>query len=892
MTDALNTVEINSRDPWNEPGKYYPRVRVDELFELTAQERPDDTAVTFLEKRISYGSLCVTALELAQRLQNLGVQPGTLVGICMDRCLEMVAALLATFKTGAGYLPLDPAFPPDRIDFMQQDARPLVVVTQSHLREKFSFTATHVLCVDEDQPADEFSNLRAFSPPRHSSLDDIAYVLYTSGSTGKPKGVQISHRALTNLLFAVSTDVGLTSSDVVLGTTSISFDISTFEIFAPLIAGAHLVVAPRSVAIDGKLLAKAVREYGVTLLQATPTGWHVLVESGWEGQAGLKMMTGGEPLTWILAQRLLERGAELWNLYGPTETTVYATGKRIHKDTKITVGRPLANCTAYVLDEHLQRLPIGTMGELFLGGVCVGAGYLNRPELTSEKFLADPFSSEPGARLYRTGDLARLLPTGEIDILGRADNQVKLRGYRIELEEVEAVLDSHPSISKSIAKVVNVGDDDQCLVAYVVPRDKNRVEEADWREHALRSVPWYMVPSAFAVMESFLMTPNGKVDRKALPAFQFSKPLEKERGVEVEEDCLELTILQCWRTTLNRPDIGLDHDFFEAGGHSLLAMRMLTEMDKKLGLKIPVSHLVEAPTARKFAELLMQTRNGRERYLVTMQPEGSLPPVYLVHHLLGDVLIYRTVASQFAPDRPVFGIQPPVDLIDRPQPISLQTLASDYVGEILKRPTKGPIHLAGFSSGSLIAFEMARQFEKLGIQVGMLALIDGEIQVEGPRMPAAVKYWKMLVRKLCKIAFKLEDEIADGPKQFVMKRIRHLWLESRIRALENSASNGEITMEQALLLAERAYKAEPYSGSALLIRFHDEAWEYGPDPLMGWSGLVKGRIDIVDLEGGHITGMSPVGAPTMVAALKDSIDQCEAPRSAKRTAARETSAFA
>ena len=461
MTDVLNPAEINDPDTWNGTGKYYPRVRVDELFELTAKERPDDIAVTFLEKSVSYGSLRTTTHELATRLQNLGVQPGTLVGICMDRCTEMVAALLAIFKTGAGYLPLDPAFPPDRLEFMQQDARPLVVITQAHLREKFPFTAAHVFCIDEDMPAFEFSNLRTFSPPRDSSLDDVAYVLYTSGSTGKPKGVQITHRALTNLLIAVSKDVGLTSSDVVLATTTISFDISTFEIFAPLIAGAHLVVAPRSVAIDGKLLAKAVREYDVTVLQATPTGWQVLLESGWEGQAALTMMTGGEPLTWILAQRLLERGGALWNLYGPTETTVYATGKRIHKDTKITVGRPLANCTAYVMDEHQQRLPMGAIGELFLGGVCVGAGYLNRPELTAEKFLADPFSSEPGERLYRTGDLARVLPTGEIDILGRADNQVKLRGYRIELEEVEAVLDSHASISKSIAKVVTVGDNDQ-----------------------------------------------------------------------------------------------------------------------------------------------------------------------------------------------------------------------------------------------------------------------------------------------------------------------------------------------------------------------------------------------------------------------------------------------
>src|SRR5450631_131021 len=352
MTDVLNPAELNDPDTWNGNGKYYPRVRVDELFELKAQQRPDDTAVTFLEKSVSYGSLCTTTHELATRLQNLGVQPGTLVGICMDRCTEMVAALLATFKSGAAYLPLDPAFPPDRIEFMQQDARPLVVITQSHLREKFSFMATHVLCIDEDMPALEFSKLRTFSPPRDASLDDVAYVLYTSGSTGKPKGVQITHRALTNMLVAVSKDLALTSSDVVLATTTISFDISTFEIFAPLIAGARLIVAPRSVAIDGKLLAEAIHEQDVTVLQATPAGWQVLLEAGWEGQAGLKMLTAGEPLTRTLAQRLLERGAELWNLYGPTETTVYATGKRIHKDTKITVGRTLANCTAYVLDEH------------------------------------------------------------------------------------------------------------------------------------------------------------------------------------------------------------------------------------------------------------------------------------------------------------------------------------------------------------------------------------------------------------------------------------------------------------------------------------------------------------------------------------------------------------
>jgi thioesterase domain-containing protein len=321
-------------------------------------------------------------------------------------------------------------------------------------------------------------------------------------------------------------------------------------------------------------------------------------------------------------------------------------------------------------------------------------------------------------------------------------------------------------------------------------------------------------------------------------------------------------------------------------------MRMLAELNKKQGLKMPVSYLVEAPTARKFAELLMRTKEDSTRYLVSMQPEGSLPPIYLIHHLLGDVFVYRSVANQFAPDRPVFGIQAPVDLVDQPQPYSLQALASGYIGEILKRHTEGPIHLAGFSSGSVIAFEMARQLKNLGYEVGLLALIDGGIHVENPSMPPAVKYAKMVMRKLCKIAFKLQDEIAEGPRQFVMKRLRHVRLQCSVRSLEDSVSKGKISMEQALLFAERVYKPEPYSGSALLIRFHDEAWEYGPDPLIGWSGLVKGGIDIVDLKGGHMTGMGPIGAPTMAATLRHHIHKCEAKCEAaismKKADARET----
>ena len=397
---------------------------------------------------------------------------------------------------------------------------------------------------------------------------------YTSGSTGKPKGVQITQRALTNVLFAASDHLGLNHSDVFLATATISFDMSVFDIFAPLVAGAHLVVAPREVAVNGELLGKAISDSGATLLQATPAGWQLLLEAKRPGYPGLKMLAGGEPLGWMLAQRLLDRAASLWNLYGPTETTVYATGRRISKeDVRITVGRPLANYTTYVVDEHHHLLPIGAIGELLLGGIGVGAGYLNRPELTAERFIPDLFSGQPEARLYCTGDLARMLPTGEIDLLGRSDNQIKLRGYRIELEEIEASLDSHPGIRKSVARVITTAEGDQRLVAYVIPRDMHLVDEAGWRQHALRSLPSYMVPAAFVVMEAFPLTPGGKVDRKALPAFQPSAPLGSEEGNESAEHTAERMVLDCWRKVLGRPDLGLDQNFFDAGGHSLLVMR-------------------------------------------------------------------------------------------------------------------------------------------------------------------------------------------------------------------------------------------------------------------------------------------------------------------------------
>jgi amino acid adenylation domain-containing protein len=780
----------------------------------------------------------------------------------MDRSAEMVVALLAIFKAGAAYLPLDPTSPPERLEFMQADSKPAVIVTQAHLRPGLRAATAHIICFDSPS-AEPASPLAASEPPAADGayLDDLAYVLYTSGSTGKPKGVRITQRAVGNFLAAMNVVVPLDGTDVVLATTTITFDISVFEIFGALTSGAHLVVAPQPLVADGELLGQLASSSGATVLQATPSGWRILLDAGWQGARGLRMITGGEPLDRLLASQLLARGAALWNLYGPAETTVYATGKRIGEaDARITIGRPLANSIARVLDHNKKLVPLGAIGELYLGGVQLGRGYLNRPDLTSERFIPDPYGLAPGARLYRTGDLARLLANGEIDALGRVDNQVKLRGYRIELEEIEAVLDSHPAVRKSAAKVFDYGQGDQRLVAYLAAQAGAEIDATQLRAHALRSLPSYMVPNTFLAMPAFPLGPSGKVGRKALAAAAADAP-DKAAAMDTGDDELEQATLDIWRKVLQIPALALDDNFFEVGGHSILALRIFAQIWGSLGRRLPLGVLLEAPTPRKLAQRLREPQDSQESCLVTLKPGGSLPPLYLIHHLYGDVLAYRWLAESIGPERPVFGIQASTKIKNLGREFSMETVAAHYVNEILERQPAGPFHFAGFSSGAVIAFEMARQLAALGHQVGLLCFIDGDIPAPGPKLSRAARWRKIVVRKACKIVFKFQDEIREGPRQFVMKRLSSFWLRWSVKNLEASRQSGDansFTMPQLLTMAERAYRPQPYGGSALLIRCHDEAWTFGPDPLMGWSTLIQGNLDIVDVPGSHTTAMSRV----------------------------------
>ncbi|HMC74094.1 MAG TPA: amino acid adenylation domain-containing protein, partial [Terriglobales bacterium] len=499
---------------------------------------------------------------MARYLRRAGAGPNTRVGIYLERSAEMLVAVLGVLKAGAAYVPLDPAYPADRIAFIVEDAQLGWLLSQQSFVGQLPTHAAQVVRLDADWPAiasEAGEDLAVAVKP-----EDLAYVLYTSGSTGKPKGVQIEHRNLVNFLSSMQLEPGLGKQDVLLAVTTLSFDIAGLELLLPLTVGARIVLATREQAGDGTQLRHMLSQ-GITVMQATPATWRLLIESGWTGQSNLKILCGGEALPHDLAEQLLPRCGELWNMYGPTETTIWSSLYRV-RDVNWSVapiGRPIGNTQMYVLDKQRQLLPVGVAGELYIGGEGVARGYWNRPQLSAEKFIPDPFRSQPGARLYRTGDLVRYLPDGNLQYLGRLDTQVKVRGFRIELGEIESVLGQHPAVQQGVVVVREDTPGDKRLVAYIVG-DRDLAASEELRAYLKQSLPEYMLPSQYVVLDSFPLTPNGKVDRNALP-----KPkrefAEKARAVSPRDD-LEASLVHIWENVLGVRPIGINEDFFELGG--------------------------------------------------------------------------------------------------------------------------------------------------------------------------------------------------------------------------------------------------------------------------------------------------------------------------------------
>jgi amino acid adenylation domain-containing protein len=578
--------------------------RVHDLVAAQAARTPNAVAIEFEGRTITYAELEARANQLARRLRALGVRRDVLVGLCVERSVEMFVGLLGILKAGGGYVPLDPGYPAERLAFMVSDSQMPVVVTEERVRREVRVEAPNVLSVDGDAEAIAAESTEPLPPSgEDADAESITYVIYTSGSTGVPKGVLVPHRAVVNLISSVQRTPGISGDDTVLAITTLSFDIAVSEVLAPLTVGARIVLASREVAADGLRLMRLIQSSGVTFIDATPATYRLLFGAGWQG-GDLRVICTGEAMPRDLAVTLCDTVREVWNGYGPTETTVWSTFYQVTKPVgKILIGKPVANTQLYFLDARRQPVPLGVKGEMYIGGRGVTHGYLRRPDLTRERFVDDPFAGTPGAKMYKTGDVVRLLPDGNVEYLGRNDNQVKLRGYRIELGEIEDALTHHAGVRSAAVIVREDRPGDKRLVGYVVPADGVEApNDGALRSHLKQTLPDYMVPSAFVRLTTLPLTPSGKIDRKALPAPQAGESDAAEFVAPRTE--AERLVAGLWAEALGVPRISVDDDFFALGGHSLLASQILARLRRDHGVELSFRKIFEAPTVARFAALI------------------------------------------------------------------------------------------------------------------------------------------------------------------------------------------------------------------------------------------------------------------------------------------------
>jgi aspartate racemase len=844
---------------WNDTKSDYPdESGFHQLFEAQVKRTPGSIAVESDGERLTYDQLNRSSNRLAHRLLEWGVGPDVLVGICMEPTPRMLVGLLGILKAGGAYVPLDPEFPPDRLKIMLEDSAVGIVLSEQRTAELIAVPErTRIIHLDAD-PETMRSGENERNPVWKGTACDLAYVIFTSGSTGRPKGVQIPHRALVNFLCSMRDAPGLTQQDVLLEVTTLSFDIAALELYLPLLVGARVSLARREVASDGMRLAKRIAESRASVMQATPATWRLLLESGWQGDRRLKILCGGEALPRELAEELLQRCGSLWNMYGPTETTIWSTAKQIHPGEEIRIGRPIANTRVYVFDKALEPVPTGVVGELCIGGDGLARGYLDRVELTGEKFVANPF--EPGHRLYRTGDLARFRPGGDIECLGRVDHQVKVRGFRIEPGEIETHLESHERVTQAVVLAREDRPGDKRLIGYITTDDGSTIPQAELRNRLRQSLPDYMVPSRFIVLKQFPLTPNGKIDRPALPAPDETDGREAEVYV-APRNATERQLAKLWEKVLGRQRVGVTEDFFEAGGHSLLAAQLFALIETTLGANLPLATLFQSSTVEELARLL-QRENWSPSWasLVPIQPKGSKPPLYCVHGAEGNILIYRDLSIQLGEDQPLYGLQ--TTGLDGTQPLltRFEEMAALYIREIKTVQPEGPYYLAGYCLGGALAYEMAQQLRAAGEKVGLVALFE-TYRAEAWREGATYPF--ILYHKLQNVAFHARNmAMLDGKErtEFLRRKARieatraRMQLKSVYRKAVEILSRGAIKGGQLPHVkvskmndrAEMLYEPKPYDGRVVLFRPR-ALFARCEDPAFGWGDLAAVETHVLSV---------------------------------------------
>jgi len=702
---------------------------IHELFEEQAERTPNAIAVVYEGHQLTYGELNRRANQLAQYLRTQGVTQEVLVAICLDRCIEIPIAILAVLKSGGAYAPLDPQFPRARLAFMIDDLKASILLTVNRHVTRLP-QDTHSMCLDTD-----WKLIEPFghdNPPHMSLPSNLAYVIYTSGSTGTPKGVAIEHRQLVNYTRAVTRRLKFPRTCNYAMVSTFAADLGNTVLFPSLCNGGCLYILSRECAVDPEAAVEYFRHETIDCLKIVPSHLSSLLTSS-DARLILprqRLILGGEALSWNLIGKVRQLAPDctIINHYGPTETTVGTITHEIRPTDSRTdssfvpLGQPIDGAKVTIMTEDLRLAPPGTAGEIYIGGAGVARGYLNRPDLTSERFVPDPYGSEIGARLYKTGDRGRRLPDGTIDFLGRLDYQVKIRGNRVEVGEIEAVLAALPEVQDSVVIVREDEPGEKRLAAYIVARERGQ-SVTDLRAKLKQKLPGYMVPSAFILLKSLPLTPNGKVDRKALPKPDQRRNLDLV-GVDAR-DSLELQLIDVWQQVLSIQGIGVNDDFFELGGDSILGARLFAEIGKRLGKRLPLATLFQASTIAGLANLLRQEDwSPNWSSLIAIQPEGTKPPLYCVHACGAHVFIYRSLVSHLSSDQPVYGLQARALDYQKERLIRVEDMAAHYLEEIREFQPHGPYYLLGDTLGGLFALEMARQLDVAGQEVGLLAMLD------------------------------------------------------------------------------------------------------------------------------------------------------------------------
>ena len=831
---------------WNNTGKSFPRLPVHKLFEAQVKRGPACPALVFRGRELTYAELNARSNQLAHYLRSIGAENGTLVGLYMERSFEMVVALLAILKSGAAYVPYDPELPPSRLKTMIEDSGPVCVITQRDLYRQLAGYATRTIVVDSG------SNAIADQPDSNPRIPiapaDAIYAIYTSGSTGVPKAAINTHEAVSNRILWMQDQYPLASSDRVLQKTPYSFDVSVWEFFWPIISGATLVIAEPGGHRDAGYLTNLIRAERITTIHFVPSMLREFLDAANLDRCGSlrRVFSSGETLPSELRDKFYRRlRAELHNLYGPTEAAVDVTYWDCGNQspcTTVPIGRPISNVKTYILDRHLTPVPAGVAGELYIGGIAVARGYLNRPELSAERFIPDPFSTDPHARLYRTGDRARFLADGNIEYLGRLDNQVKLRGFRIEPGDIEATLLKSEQVRGAAVLLRNADNVGQQLVAYLVPNE-SELDVPALRAFLKGRLPQYMIPSAFVAVDSLPKTASGKLDRMALPAPEIG--LHARREFVAPADEIEERLANIWQDLLGVYPVSVTDNYFDLGGHSLLALQLFSAIKFCLHLDLPLATLFYAPTIRTMAGIIRDSGIEAASPVVPIQPNGTKPAIYCIGALNGEVILFRRLATELGQDQPIYGLQP-FSLVDRLS--TVETLAASYIQELSRRGEHRPFCLLGYSFGGLVALEMARQLRAKGAEPALVALVD-TTYLSGSK---ATESWSERIRRY---RFHL-NRIASGAggiahlvSRLRSRSFRMMHKVSITLGVDRPKIASDIFGRQ--LLAGENYRAKPYPGRVYLLKAESRP-EFFDSPHLGWANILS-NLQIDEVPGDHGT---------------------------------------